>query len=274
MTHGHPCFDEEAHLRVGRVHLAVAPLCNIQCGFCDHRVCAGITMQHPGWAQRLLSPVEALERVRLLAAKQPGSFVVGVAGPGDPLANPETFEVLRAVRKEYPSFLRCLSTNGLLLEEKTPELAALGVTHVSVTVNAVDGQVGEAIYGWVRHRGMVSRGREAAELLIARQLQGIRAAVRTGLTLKVNTVLIPGVNDAHLLELARRVREAGVRLLNIMPLIPGGQMRSGRPPTPDELRRARLACGKVIRQFRHCEQCSADTVRFPASSIVPACQLR
>ena len=41
---GHPCFDEQAHERVGRVHLPVAPRCNIQCFFCERRTCAPLTM--------------------------------------------------------------------------------------------------------------------------------------------------------------------------------------------------------------------------------------
>ena len=51
----HPCFDELAHERVGRVHLPVAPRCNIGCLFCERRICAHLEMQHPGWARRLLA---------------------------------------------------------------------------------------------------------------------------------------------------------------------------------------------------------------------------
>ena len=92
---GHPCFNEQAHERVGRVHLPVAPRCNIQCAFCERRICANLTMQHPGWMRQLLSPAEAVERVRCLAHPRPGeNFVVGVAGPGEPLKNSGTFEAL------------------------------------------------------------------------------------------------------------------------------------------------------------------------------------
>ncbi|MCK4242990.1 MAG: nitrogenase molybdenum-iron cofactor biosynthesis protein, partial [Dehalococcoidia bacterium] len=58
-------------------------------------------------------------------------------------------------------------------------------------------------------------------------------AVDRGFSAKVNTVLIPGVNDKQMPQLARRVREAGAGVLNIMPLIPCGKMKELRAPTCD-----------------------------------------
>ena len=267
---GHPCFDEEAHERVGRIHLPVAPRCNIQCAFCERRICANLTMQRPGWAREVLSPAEAADRVRrLVRSRPPEAFVVGVAGPGEPLANPETFEALGAVHREHPHLIKCLSTNGLLLEEKLPQILDAGIRTLTVTVNAPDGEVGESIYLWVRSNGRTYRRTEGAELLISRQVSGIRAALDAGLAVKVNSVLIPGVNDEHLVRLARRLRDLGVHLMNIMPLIPSGRMKARRPPTCDELRAARRECEREIPQFRRCEQCSADVVRFPASGPLP-----
>jgi nitrogen fixation protein NifB len=261
---GHPCFDEEAHERVGRVHLPVAPRCNIGCRFCERRICANLTMQHPGWALRLLSPTEAVDLVRDLVRSRPAErFVVGVAGPGEPLANAGTFEALRGVRDQFPHLTMCASTNGLLLDEKLPALLEAGIQALTVTVNAPDGKVGEQIYGWIRYDGKTYRGREAAELLIERQMCGIRAALEAGLAVKVNTVLVPGINDRHVARLARQLRELGVRLMNLMPLIPGGQMSDRHPPTCEELRWARDACEALVPQFRKCEQCRADVIRFP-----------
>jgi nitrogen fixation protein NifB len=259
----HPCFNGEAHDRVGRVHLPVAPRCNIQCNFCERRVCANLTIQHPGWTAKVLSVREAVELVRSIVHSGEENFVVGVAGPGDPLANEETFEALRAIHDQYPQILKCLSTNGLLLGEKLPEILGAGVSALTVTVNAPDSAVGKGIYSWVRYQGTVYRGQEAAEVLLTSQFRGIKMAVDAGLSLKVNTVLIPGVNDACLVRLTLLIREAGVRLMNIMPLIPSGKMRNYRAPTCDELRRARQACEAVIPQFYRCEQCRADVVYLP-----------
>ena len=263
----HPCFDEQAHERVGRVHLPVAPRCNIRCAFCERKICAHLTMQHPGWARRVLAPAEAVALVQRLVLQHPQeSFVVGVAGPGEPLANDETFAALSQVHQEYPALVKCVSTNGLLLEEKLPQLLAAGVTALTVTINAPDGAVGERIYTWVRHQGKLYRGREGAELLIASQFRGVRAALAAGLTLKVNSVLVPGLNDQHMIRLARRLRDVGVRLMNIMPLIPAGHMSTCRAPTCEELRQARADCEKMVPQFRRCQHCRADVVHFPRNA--------
>lgn len=260
----HPCFDEQAHERVGRVHLPVAPRCNIHCRFCERRICAHLVAEHPGWAREVLAPDRALALVSRLVQEHPGDpFVAGVAGPGEPLANAGTFQALSLVHHAFPALTCCVSTNGLLLEQALPRLLDVGVKALTVTVNAPDAEVGQHIYAWVRHQGQTYRGLEAAQVLVAAQWRGIRAALDAGLAVKVNTVLVPGANDAHLVRLAHRLRELGVPLMNVMPMIPGGQMRDRRPPTCDELRKARTDCEQVIPQFRRCEQCRADVIRFP-----------
>jgi len=260
---GHPCFSAAAHDRVGRIHLPIAPRCNIRCNFCERKVCAALTIQHPGWTARILPVSEAVALVRSIVTSGKRNFVVGVAGPGDPLANETTFQALRLIHGEYPELVKCISTNGLLLEDKLPELIAAGVRALTVTVNAPDGGVGKHIYSWVKYQGTTYRGEVAAEVLLTGQLRGIRQALEAGLGLKVNTVLIPGVNDQSMVKLACRLREAGVRLMNIMPLIPSGPMRGYRAPTCDELRQARRDCEEIVPQFYRCEQCRADVVYLP-----------
>ena len=263
----HPCFSEQAHGRVGRVHLPVAPRCNIHCAFCERRVCANLTMQHPGWARRLLSPADAFELVHKLVKERPGErFVVGVAGPGEPLANAETFEALALVHQAFPALMKCVSSNGLLLEKTLPQLLEVGISALTVTVNSPDSKVGGQIYRWVRYDGTTYRGQQAAEILIERQRHGIQAALEAGLTVKVNSVLIPGVNDRHMVHLARQLKALGVHLMNIMPLIPGGLMADRRPPTCEELQQARTDCEAILPQFRLCEQCRADVIRFPGKA--------
>jgi len=258
----HPCFNDIAHDRVGRVHLPVAPRCNIQCNYCEHRMCTGI--QHPGWAAKVMSVAEAVELVdSTVEERRDFDFVVGVAGPGDALVNEQTLETLATVYQRYPQLTTCLCTNGLLLEDNLEAMAAVGIRALTVTVNAAESQVGRQVYSWIKYRGNVYRGEEAASLLVTRQFRGIEKAITAGLTVKINTVLIPGVNDDHLPELACRLREVGVRLMNIIPLIPAGLMKGRSAPDCDQLRRARLVCEGIIPQFRRCEQCRADVVFLP-----------
>jgi len=267
---GHPCFNKQAHDRVGRVHLPVAPRCNIQCGFCERRICRNLTMQHPGWTHKLISPEEALKQVSDLVRSRPegkmgkeARFVVGVAGPGEPLENDETFEALNLVNRHYPNLTRCLSTNGLLLEQRLPQILEAGITALTVTMNAPDPEVGQHIYKWVRDKGKTYWGRDGAEVLITSQMRGIQAALKAGLAVKVNSVLIPGINDRHMVRLAHRLKEMNVRLMNIMPLIPAGRMKDRGAPTCAELNEARTECEKVLPQFKWCKQCSADIAHFP-----------
>ncbi len=261
----HPCFSEEAHDRVGRIHVPVAPRCNIQCNFCEHKMCTDI--QHPGWATKLLSVAEAFDLVKsVVNQRQAYDSVVGVAGPGDALANEQTFQTLALINQNYPQIITCLCTNGLLLGDKLEEIVKAGVRALTVTVNAYDSRVGRNIYSWVKYRGTIYRGEEAAALLIEKQFDGLRRAIAAGLPIKVNTVLIPGVNDAHMSELAWRLREAGVELMNIMPLIPSGKMKDHTAPSCDELRRARRDCEEILPQFHCCEQCRADVIFLPDRS--------
>jgi len=81
----HPCFDNEARLKYARVHLPVAPACNVQCNFCDRKFdCANES--RPGVTSVLLDPAQAARYVDEVVMKDPSIRVVGIAGPGDPLA--------------------------------------------------------------------------------------------------------------------------------------------------------------------------------------------
>ncbi|HEY41993.1 MAG TPA: radical SAM protein [Dehalococcoidia bacterium] len=258
----HPCFSDEAHDRIGRIHLPVAPRCNIQCNYCERRICADI--QHPGWAARLLSEAEAVGLVRsVIAERQACDFVVGVAGPGDALANDETFHTFARINELYPQLTTCLCTNGLLLDDRLEEIAVAGVKTITVTVNATDSRVGKDIYSRVHYQGTTYRDEEAAAILIEKQFIGIEMAVAAGFHVKVNTVLIPGVNDLYMLELACRLRYTGVTVMNIMPLIPAGKMKNYRSPSCNELQNARRQCTEVIPQFHRCQRCRADIIFLP-----------
>ncbi len=266
LVRDHPCYSEEAHHHFARMHVAVAPACNIQCHYC-HRKYDCANESRPGVVSERLSPEDAVRKVRTVAAEVPELSVVGIAGPGDALANPgATFATLEGIRRAAPDLALCLSTNGLALPEHVDGLAELGVRHVTVTVNMIDSAIGERIYPWVLHGGRRWFGREASRILSERQLEGIAALAARGVLVKVNSVVIPGVNDAHLPEVARAVRRAGAFLVNLVPLIsaPEHGTRYGRTgqrgPTAAELESLQAACELGARLMRHCRQCRADAV--------------
>lgn len=268
---GHPCFGGD-HKNNGRMHLAVAPRCNIKCGYCTRRHdCANES--RPGVTSRLLTPLEAIERVREVMASEilgPVIKVVGIAGPGDPLANEETFTTFGHIDREFPHLIKCMSTNGLLLPESLERLDALGLCSVTVTMNALDPSVAARIYSHILYRGKRYTGPEAGEILIANQLAGIRQAARYGMTVKVNTVLIPGVNDEQVQLVARKVKELGASVMNVMPLIPQAEFADFAPPSPERLEEVRRANEGIIGQFKHCRQCRADAVGLIGQDVKPA----
>jgi nitrogen fixation protein NifB len=93
----HPCYSEEAHHHYARMHVAVAPACNIQCNYCNRKYdCSNES--RPGVVSERLTPAQAAKKVLAVASSIPQMTVLGIAGPGDPLANPEktfaTFELV------------------------------------------------------------------------------------------------------------------------------------------------------------------------------------
>jgi nitrogen fixation protein NifB len=258
---GHPCFGGNHH-KNGRMHLAVAPKCNIKCGYCSRRHdCANES--RPGVTSRLLTPAEALDKVREVMASEimgPIIKVIGIAGPGDPLANEETFETFRLIGNEFPHLIKCMSTNGLLLPERIDELEALDLHSLTVTINALDPAIGAKVYSYINYHGKRYSGEEAAAILIANQLEGLARAAKFGVTIKVNTVFIPGVNESQIPLIAEKVKALGAYVMNVMPVIPQADFAGITPPTTEELAAVQAANEKVIGQFKHCRQCRADAV--------------
>ena len=257
----HPCFGGD-HSASGRIHLPVAPGCNIKCGFCERKFdCANES--RPGVTSRILSPQEGLERVNLVLRHPqvgPKLKVVGIAGPGDPLANPRTFETFRLIKAAHPQMTLCLSTNGLLLPEKLPELIELDLHSLTVTVNALTAETGAKVYEWINYQGKRYDGVEGAGLLLEKQLAGIEAAAKTGLLIKINHVYIPGVNDHETFELAVAVRQLGASMMNIIPVIPIGRFAGWEEPSPAVMGLVRNQAESILSQARHCKQCRADAV--------------
>ncbi|NIR48635.1 radical SAM protein [candidate division KSB1 bacterium] len=261
----HPCLDEVAHRKVGRIHLPVAPLCNIHCNYCERRL--GCANEHrPGTAAKVISPVEAVEVAERALSADPRNRVIGIAGPGDPLANEATFETLKRVRDKFSDITRCVCTNGLYLPQNVSRLKALGVQHLTITMNAVDAEIGARVHPFVRIGELINRGLDGIKLLQKNQQLGLKEAARNGMIIKINSVIIPEVNMLHLPEVAKKVKELGAHIMNLMPLIPLGRFKNLRPPTCEELRDIREECEKYMPQFRACIQCSADAIGVPGES--------
>jgi nitrogen fixation protein NifB len=265
-VHNHPCFSEDAHHHYARMHVAVAPACNIQCHYCNRKYdCSNES--RPGVVSEVLTPEQAVAKTLAVAAAIPQMTVLGIAGPGDPLANPErTLATFRALTEKAPDIKLCVSTNGLALPELVDEICQHNIDHVTITINCVDPEIGAKIYPWIFWNNRRIKGVKAAQILIEQQQKGLQMLCDRGVLVKVNSVLIPGVNDEHLKEVSRVVKAKGAFLHNVMPLIAEPEhgtfygLMGQRGPTNDELQALQEACAGDMAMMRHCRQCRADAV--------------
>ncbi|MCQ2052532.1 MAG: nitrogenase cofactor biosynthesis protein NifB [archaeon] len=257
----HPCYDESAYKRFARMHLPVAPKCNVECNYCNRKYdCCNES--RPGVTSEVLAPSEAIEKVRTVRTKIPELKVLAIAGPGEPLANDETFKTMNLARTEFPEMILCISTNGLQLPKYVKKLYDLGIRFVTVTINACDPKISKDIYSAVMWNGKKLTGIEAAEKLLENQLEGVRKCIELGMIVKINTVLIPGYNDKHIPELVKKVRSMGVYTVNILPLIPIKDTKFSLldAPTPEERKKLMDLCENDVKMMRHCKQCRADAI--------------
>jgi nitrogen fixation protein NifB len=258
----HPCFNAKAKGEHGRVHLPVAPKCNIQCHYCNRKYDC-VNESRPGVASSLLSPEQALVYVGKVLEKEPRISVAGIAGPGDPFAcADETLETLRLIRNHYPDLLLCVASNGLGVGPHVEELARIGVSHVTLTINAVDTQISQHIYAWVRDGKVIYRGKKGAELLLQRQIEAVRLLKQLDILVKVNVIVIPGINDHHIRAVAATMKGLGADMLNCMAMFPNADTVFEHIVEPGKELMERLRCEaeQFLPQMRHCTRCRADAV--------------
>jgi len=258
----HPCFNAKVKGQFGRVHLPVAPKCNIQCNFCNRKYDC-VNESRPGVTSTILSPDQAAVYMERVLEKEPRISVAGIAGPGDPFANPEeTMTTLRLISDKFPETILCLASNGMAIGPYIEELARMNVSHVTITVNAVDPEIGAKIYSYVKDGKIVYRGVQGARLLLERQLAAIARLKEQGITVKINTIVIPGVNDQHVEAIAVKMRELGADLLNCMAMFPNLGTPFGELPQPDKSQMAEIRnlAEQYLPQMRHCTRCRADAV--------------
>ena len=257
----HPCYNVNAMHKYGRLHLPVAPKCNIQCNYCDRRFDC-VNESRPGVTSKVLKPTEAFEITKKILTTSPHITVIGIAGPGDPLYNKETFETLDLINLKYPNINLCISTNGLLLKDKINQLLNYNLKTITVTVNSIDSLILNNIISYVFYNNKKYYGTEASSLLIKNQIEGIKKAIDNNIIIKINTVYIPSINDKHIIEISKYMQSIGVYIMNIIPLIPQSKFNFIQKPNMNDINNIRLQCSKYIKQMNHCKQCRADACGY------------
>jgi len=256
----HPCFNIESSKKYARVHLPVAPACNIQCNFCNRKYDC-VNESRPGVTSSVLDSDTAVEYLQKLSKYIGNISVVGIAGPGDPFANEkEVLDTFRKVNRVMPDKIFCLSTNGLNLYPYIDEISELGVSHVTITINATDPTIGAKIYSWIKFENHIYKGEEAARILLSRQLACIPKLKEKGIIVKINTIILPGINDHHIPEVARVTKELGADIMNCIPLLPtkGTPFENLTAPDNEMILRVRKESMKYLPMMTHCARCRAD----------------
>ena len=178
------------------LRLSVTDLCNLRCRYC---MPDGV----PKLAHEDILTYEEFLRLAALFA-QCGIDTVRITG-GEPLVR-RGVEQLTAGLKAIPGIRRvALTTNGVLLAQKLPALLAAGLDSVNISLDTLHPETFRRITG--------------KDELAAVQ-NGIRAALASGIPVKLNCVPQPGVNEGELESLAAFAQEhpLQVRFIEMMPI--------------------------------------------------------
>ena len=179
------------------LRVSVTDRCQLRCVYCTP---AGGVRRFP--AAAVLRDEEILAFVRLLRTH----FDLGkvhLTG-GEPLLRRGIAALAAALAREGGADL-ALTTNGQRLGDLAPALRRAGLGRVNVTLNTLRPAVFRALSGGGA---------------LARTLDGVEAARRAGLRVKINATVLRGLNDGELIEMAQYGMERGleVRFIELMPI--------------------------------------------------------
>jgi cyclic pyranopterin phosphate synthase len=179
------------------LRISVTDRCNLRCRYC-------MPADGMDWLPRAdLLTYEEIERVARVCVERFGFEAIRITG-GEPTVRahlPVLVEKLARLGTDLS-----LTTNGATLRLLAPELQAAGLRRINVSLDSLRR---ETFFAVTRRHAL------------DQVLDGIDAALEAGLSpVKVNCVLIRGVNDDEIVDFARFGRERGVtvRFIEFMPL--------------------------------------------------------
>lgn len=208
--------------RFGRVHrdlrVSLTDRCSLRCTYC-------MPEQGNEWLSReSILTVDEIERVARIAAAS-GITTFRLTG-GEPLLRRDLADVVRrlaAIESPAGPVKIAMTTNGITLADRLPELAEAGLARLNISIDTLDRD---------RFRELTRRDR------LDDVLVGIEAAARSGLTpLKLNTVAMRGVNDGEIVDLVEFAVAHGaqLRFIEQMPLDAGHTWRRDSMVTREEI---------------------------------------
>ena len=246
----HPCFGIAARKQFGRLHLPVAPRSNAKVRFTSN-----------ARPQPAMMPEEALSWMEQVIDNGMDIDIVGITGPGDPLASPEpVIRTLRMVRETYPDMKLCLTSIGLNGAMHAPELADIGLSHITLLVDAVDPAVAEKLYAWVCPSTKTVSLEEGVRKLLDEQAAAVSAFSKAGITVKVNTTVYPSINAGHVESVAKTVSELGASMMAVVPYIPTEENHEISPTDQGLLSTVRECAAAHINLMPAWDECGESIV--------------
>ncbi len=228
--------------------LPVAPACNMMCNFCSKDsdcICNG---NSPEYLSKSMTPKQAVDWALSQTNRNKRIKVIKICGPGEPLCNTQTFEVLRRLNIELPEHIYAISTNGLLLEEKVGELARLNVKIVSVAMNAVYIDTMLKLYSRIiKGSSVIVKSQEMADAILGSQIQGMKLCIGMGINVKINAIYFPGINYEDIIAIAKKCRDIGVKSISIISSYPNGKFIRTVMPSIGELAALQQELSKIVR---------------------------
>jgi len=182
-----------------------------------------------------LSPAQCMAALEKALADGAALSGIVIAGPGDPLAETgRTLDLLFAVRALAPDLPVRLVTAGLGLPPALDALREAGVDGVTLQVNAVSPEMAAALYAWVRPGVRTLRAAEGAAALLAGQAEAMQVLRDAGLPAEVEFLLVPGVNGAHLHDVASWAAARGAVRFSVLPARSSAVPHTAAPHEPDD----------------------------------------
>ncbi len=199
--------------RIDYLRISVTDRCNLRCVYC-------MPPQGVPWQPHAeMLSYEEIVRVVTVAAEL-GIRKVRLTG-GEPLVRRNITALVRALARISGIDDISLTTNGVLLDKLAAPLAEAGLTRVNISLDTLAA---------IKFRRLTRLGE------IERVWRGLAAAERAGLApIKINAVIVRGVNDDELIDLARLTIERAwhVRFIELMPVGNEGEWGAGFPAAPD-----------------------------------------
>jgi GTP 3',8-cyclase len=189
--------------KIDYLRISLVDRCNFRCTYCmpeDAEIDYVLK-------QNLLTQSELLTLLQEVLI--PVGFTRFRLTGGEPLVRPGVVEIVRSIANLPQTQDLSLTTNGFLLADLAQDLYTAGLRRVNISLDSLQPEVFDQIIG--------NRGRSRWQQV----WEGIQTAYKVGFNpLKLNVVVIPGVNDHEVLELAALSldRHWHIRFIEFMPI--------------------------------------------------------